>query len=177
MERDGLIRSGVRADRWRRAHLIIRQHARLIRRLCRRGSGPDRPTRTAAWNVGGRSQIAAIAERCALAQDRNLERKIRTAYAGTADRPDAGDARALFHGAGTEALHLGIVAPRLALGKKHAAAATRQHAEDAKDNGADEIPTHSPRHRGRMRWFLLTFLQRLARPSGRSCAPGAMVKE
>src|SRR5262245_58475709 len=142
-----------------------------MRRLCRRGSGPDRPTWSAAWNVSGRPQIVAIPERRALGQDRHLERKIRAAYAGTADRPDADNARALFHGAGTKALHLDIVAPRLALGKKHAAAATRQHAEDAKDDGADEIPTHSPRHGGRMRWLLLTFLQRLARSTCRCRAP------
>src|SRR5262249_43800126 len=75
----------------------------------------------------------------------------------------ARDAGALFDHAGTKALHLGIVAPRLAFGKEHAAAATRQHAENAKDDGAYKIPTHSPRHASRMRWFLLTFLQRLPR--------------
>jgi hypothetical protein len=73
-------------------------------------------------------------------------------------------------------LHLGVVAPRLALGKKHAATATRQHAENDKDDGANEIATHSPRHGARMRWLLLTFLQRLARPLGGACAPHAMVK-
>src|SRR5262249_34444829 len=75
----------------------------------------------------------------------------------------ARDAGALFDHAGTKALHLGIVAPRLAFGKEHAAAATRQHSENAKDDGAYKIPTHSPRHASRMRWFLLTFLQRLPR--------------
>jgi len=43
-------------------------------------------------------------------------------------------------------LHLGFAPPRLALGKHIAAAAARQHAEDAKTDGADEIPTGSPRH-------------------------------
>src|SRR5262249_44919638 len=84
---------------------------------------------------------------------------IRGAHDGPADRLHARDAGALFDHAGTKALHLGIVAPRLAFGKEHVAAATRQHAENAKDDGAYKIPTHSPRHASRMRWFLLTFLQ------------------
>src|SRR5262249_1114139 len=65
----------------------------------------------------------------------------------------------------------------LAFGKKHAATATRQHAENAKDNGADEIPTHSPRHGGQDAMVLLTFLQRLARSCGGARAPHAMVKK
>src|SRR5262249_18377007 len=72
---------------------------------------------------------------------------------------------------------LGVVAPRLAFGKKHAATATCQHAENAKDNGADEIPTHSPRHGGQDAMVLLTFLQRLARSCGGARAPHAMVKK
>jgi hypothetical protein len=43
-------------------------------------------------------------------------------------------------------LHLGLAPPRLALGKPIAAAATREHAEDAKEDGADEIPANSPCH-------------------------------
>src|SRR5262249_28063009 len=104
-----------------------------------------------------------------------LERKISAAHAGTADRLHARDAGAFFDHAGTKALHLGIVAPRLAFGKEHAAA-TRQHAENAKDDGAYKILTQSPRHAGRMRWFLLTFLQRLPRPSEHSSTRHAMVK-
>src|SRR5262249_42220588 len=113
------------------------------------------------------AQLVAVAERRALAQGRHLERKIGPAYSGTMDRPDADDARTLLDGARVEALHLGLMAPRLALGKKTTAAAPRQHAEKAKDDGPDEIPTHSPRHGGRMRWMLLTFLQRLACAHGR----------
>jgi hypothetical protein len=43
-------------------------------------------------------------------------------------------------------LHLGFAPPRLALGKHVAAAATREHAEDAKSSRADQIPTNSPQH-------------------------------
>src|SRR5262249_12856592 len=154
-----LIGGGVTPRRLRRTRLVVRQHAGLVRRLRR----PDRPTprRRAARNVAGRAQLLAVAQPSALAQDRHPEPKIRPAHPGPPDRPDAAAARAFLDGARVKALHLGLVAPRLALGKKAAAAATRQHAEKAKNDGADEIPTHSPRHGASMRWMLLTFLQRL----------------
>src|SRR5262252_4454515 len=44
---------------------------------------------------------------------------------GAMDRPDADDARAFLDGARVDALHLSLVAPRRALGKKTAAAAPR----------------------------------------------------
>src|SRR5262249_34976734 len=122
VERHGLVGSDV-TPRLRRAPLGIRQRARLGKRP----RPPGRPTRRrrAARNVAGRAQLVAVAERRALAQGRHLERKIGPAYSGTMDRPDADDARAFLDGACVEALHLGLMAPRLALGKKTAAAAPR----------------------------------------------------
>jgi hypothetical protein len=76
----------------------------------------------------------------------------RRAGAGRRYSRDANNARAFPDGARVEALHLGFAPPRLALGKHVAAAATRQHAEDAKTDGADEIPTSSPRHGGNNAW-------------------------
>jgi len=122
IERHRLIGSDV-TPRLRRAHLIVRQHARWIGRL-RRSDRPTRRHRTAR-NVGGWPQIVAVAERPALAQGRHLERKVGPAHPGTTDRPDADDARAFLDGTRVEALHLGLMAPRRALGKKTAAAAPR----------------------------------------------------
>src|SRR5262249_58149811 len=115
VERHGRVGSDV-TPRLRRARRVIGQHARLVRRL-RRLDWPTR-RRRAARNVAGRAQLVAVAERRALAQGRHLERKIGPAYSGTMDRPDADDARTLLHGARGEALHLGLMAPRLALGQK-----------------------------------------------------------
>src|SRR3981081_2578287 len=60
---------------------------------------------------------------------------------------------------------------------RHCPSASRQHAEDAKTDGADEIPTSSPRHGGDNAWALLTTLQRSRRVACRWSAPRDMVKK
>src|SRR6516164_4283135 len=113
----------------RRAAGPARRPAAGARRARARSHREGSPSAGTASDIAaaepGRAQLVAVAERSALAQDRHLERKIGAAHPGTPDRPDANDARAFPDGARVEALHLGLVAPRLALGKKAAAAATR----------------------------------------------------
>jgi hypothetical protein len=123
--------------------------ARLVGRgLIGRRGRITRPARLrgAARDRAGRTHLARIAQRSALTQRRDPQRKIGPAHAGPADRLDAHYAGAFLDRARVDALRLGLLPPRLALGKHVAAAATREHAEDAKDDGADEIPTNSPRH-------------------------------
>src|SRR5262249_44195584 len=81
IERDG--RLGLIRLTWTR--LVLGEHARSRGRRLRRVRivrPGDRPAwRSAAWNRRRRTQIVAIAERRALAQDRHLERKIGAAHA------------------------------------------------------------------------------------------------
>ena len=103
-------------------------------------------------------RFVGIAERAALAQGRDAQRKIRAAHA----RPLIGEMRtragAFLHRAGIQARDLGVVPPRLALGKHEMTAAGESDQRD-EDKGADEIPTNSTRHARRMRAILLRTAQ------------------
>src|SRR5262249_44413492 len=157
-------------------------HTRLRRRrdvLRGRLARLDRPARlyTGIGDGARRTQIIAKPEGAALPQHRYPQRKVRPAHAGTLDRLDADDARALLHQAPVEAWPLGLAPPGLALAKPAAAAATRQHAEDAKSTEPRKMPASSPRHAATMRWTLLTLLQRLGCALRRWSAAYRMVKE
>src|SRR5262249_19563107 len=122
----------------------------------------------------GRPRVIGKPQWRALAEHRYPQRKIGPAHARTTDRADADDAFAFLDRARAEALDLGLVPPWLALGEE--AAATRERTEQTKDDGADEIPTNSPRHGRRMLWTLLTLLQRSVAAAGCWCATRDMVK-
>src|ERR1700744_3030021 len=105
----------------------------------------DRPARLVADGrrrpqvVVGKTETAA-----ALAEGRDLERELGAANAGTRNRVDPDQVRALSYRARFEARDFSLGPPRLALlGLKKSATATRQR---NKDEGADEIQTNSARH-------------------------------
>src|SRR6516165_9752167 len=110
------------------------------------------------------------ARRAAVPECRDFERKIGAAHAGAGNWAETNDACAFRHRAGTKALDLRFVAPRLALGEEEAAAAPRKRCQHAKHRAACETPTHS-HHGGRMRWSLLTALQGLRAPRNAQSAP------
>src|SRR6516225_2057434 len=128
----------------------------------------DRPVRGAGGDVGGRARIVRKAQRGALPECGDFERKIGAAHAGAGNGAETNDAYAFRHRAGIEALYLRFVAPRLALGEEETAAAPRKRCQHAKHRAACETPTH---HGGRMRWSLLTALQGLRAPRNAQSAP------
>src|SRR5262249_3876521 len=101
---------------------------------------------------------------------------IGAAHAGAANGAQLNDARALSHQSRIDAFNLGLVPPWLSLGEKQAAAA-RQHCEHAQKRSRSEASTNPRQHGGRMRWSLLTPLQRLCTRASGEYALGDMVKD
>jgi len=130
---------GIEGDRLVAA--CVRRSRRRIRRR-RRVARPDRPALGggAARDCSRRTRVIGVASG-ALSPAAIPSKENRTAHAGAADLLDADDAPRFLDRARVEALHLGVVPPRFALDKNIAAAATREHTEDAEN--ADRIPTNS----------------------------------
>ena len=144
-------------DRWAPASRRPARSGRPDRRTVRSAhSVAARPARlTGIRNDAGRAHLFRVAERTALRQYGNLQRKIGPAHAGALDRTDANDAGALLHRAAGKAFHFGVVPPCLTFGGEETAAATREDTEDTErteGNAAGNRPTYSPHHRPRMRW-------------------------
>ena len=88
----------------------------------------------AGWDIAGRAwRFRVIGKRRVVAERSDPNRIIHTANSRPADRGNPDALRRLFHRAGIEAGDFGVMAPRLALGKKKMTTAGKCDQRDEND--------------------------------------------